>query len=73
MKAKFYVGTKLDGIYETFKSQNEPTQESHGKQYLAVIGPFITKRGADFMAKHGKGNPHLQHVDDAERIAKQYA
>lgn len=70
---KFYVGIKPNAVYETFKSQDEPTQESHGKQYNAVIGPFRTKRGADFMAKHGKGNPHIQHVNDAERIAKQYA
>jgi hypothetical protein len=30
-------------------------------------------RGARFMAEHGRGNPHVQTVADAERIARKYA
>ena len=30
----------------------------------------LTKRGAEYVAKYGKGNPHIQHVRDAERLAK---
>ena len=75
---KRYVGIRHDGQYEDFTADYcqrcgfaNPTQATHGHLYGAVIGPFRTKRGAQFMAKHGRSNPHLQTVDDAERIAKQ--
>jgi hypothetical protein len=71
-KAKFYVGCK-PGEWHVFKSDIEPTTETHGRLYNACIGPFRTKRGAEFMRKHGKGNPHCQTVAQAERLAKQYA
>lgn len=69
---KTYVGLKVGGGREMFKSEMEPTQESHGSQYHAVIGPFKTDRAAKFMAEHGGNNPHLQSVKDAERISKKY-
>lgn len=69
-----YVGMRVgDYVYERFQCDGTPVRETHGDKYLAVIGPFRTVRGAKFMAEHGKGNPHLQHVNDAERIAKQDA
>ncbi len=61
----YYVGISAEKPYEKFKSEKEPTRESHGEKHAAVIGPFKTKRGAEFMEKHGKGNPHIQHVADA--------
>lgn len=65
-----YVGIRVDtGTREVFKANREPTWGSHGDTYIACIGPFRTMRGARFMAEHGRGNPHLQHVNDAERIA----
>ena len=72
MKTKIYVGITKDNRREVFKSDVEPTEETT-PQYIACIGNFRTMRGAKFMAEHGKGNPHLQCVADAERIAKQYA
>lgn len=72
MKAKIYVGITKDNRREVFKSAVEPTPEITS-QYVACIGNFRTMRGAKFFADHGKGNPHLQCVADAERIAKQYA
>jgi hypothetical protein len=48
----------------------EPTSRSHGETYAAVIGPFRTRAGADFMARHGKGNPHCRNVAEAERLAR---
>lgn len=68
---RFYVGCKGFAPYEVFKADAEPTEKTHGNRYAAVIGPFRTKRGAEFMAKYGKGNPHCQCVADAERLAKQ--
>jgi hypothetical protein len=70
--AKWYVGLK-DGIYEAFSSEEYPTEDSFGELYKAVIGPFKTRRGAEFMAAHGQGNPHLRSADDADRIAAEYA
>jgi len=70
---RYYVGLKDGGKRETFRSAETPTEGSHGRLYLAVIGPFKTRRGAEFMAEYGGGNPHLQCVDDAERIARRRA
>ena len=66
-----YVGMAVsDGIYCIFKSKTEPTRETHGDKYCFAIGPFRTLRAAEFFAQYGKGNPHLQTVEDAERIVK---
>jgi len=68
---KQYVGIRLvDGQYERFTSEGTPVRETHGNTYAAVIGPFRTVRGARFMVHYGKSNPHVQHVNDAERLAK---
>ena len=44
-----------------------------GETVLALIGPFRTVRAAELTAKTGAGNPHIQCVADAERIAKRLA
>jgi hypothetical protein len=65
-----YVGIRADNLkYERFQSDGTPVRETHGDTYMAVIGPFRTIRGAKYMAQYGKGNPHLQHVNDAEHYA----
>jgi len=69
MRTRLYVGYTL-GAMAVFRSATEPTFKSHGHLYNAVIGPFQTRRGADFMAQYGRNNPHVQHVRDAERIAR---
>ena len=70
-----YVGLKLDGsaTREVFRADATPTEQSHGAQYGAVIGPFRTVRGARFMAEYGRGNPHCYTVQDAEQLARKYA
>jgi hypothetical protein len=70
---RHYVGIGPDGKRKLFRSANEPEVHTHSSIYSAVIGPFRTKRGAEFMRDHGAGNPHCQTVRDAERIAKQIA
>lgn len=65
----YYVGIRK-GEREAFKSETEPTKDSHGSKYAACIGPFRTKRGTEFLVKYGKGNPHLTDVDTIEKIAK---
>ena len=67
-----YVGIRVDtGKLERFQYVGTPVRETHGDLYAAVIGPFRTVRGAKFMQRYGANNPHLQHVNDAERLAKQ--
>jgi len=67
---KPYVGIR-GGKYEVFYAGETPTEESHGHKYNAVIGPFRTKAGAQCMADYGgHGNPHLQTVNDAEKMAE---
>lgn len=66
-----YVGIKKEGFqyeYFSFEKGKQVTPEAT-PEYCAVIGPFKTKRGAKFCEKYGKGNPHIMHVDDAERLA----
>lgn len=71
MRKRLYVGRTYSGVMKTFRSEITPTFASHGMQYKYVIGPFKTKRGAEYMAKYGAhDNPHLQTVEDAERLAK---
>lgn len=64
----FYVG--LSGTTrEVFKSPTRPTEEVYGERYAAVVGPFRTRNGAEFMRKHGQNNPHCRNVAEAERLA----
>jgi hypothetical protein len=66
-RAKFHVGARNeDGKKEVFKSVETPTRMSHGHLYGYSIGPFKTKRGAEYM----RDNPMCQTVGDAERKAK---
>jgi hypothetical protein len=69
---KWYVGPRLDRErkFEPFMAARTPTQTSHGKKYGHVIGPFRSKGGAVVMARFGAGNPHLQTVSEAEKMAK---
>ena len=74
MRLRYYMGYRIDtGAREVFRNWYEPTATTHGHIYAAVVGPFRTKRGAVFMAEHGRGNPHIQTVADAERWGKRNA
>ena len=64
-----YVGLK-DGKREVFTSAETPTKQSH-PQFNAVIGPFRTKKAAEFTVECGGNNPHIQCVNDAERLVKE--
>jgi hypothetical protein len=59
-------------LWELFRCSYQPTERSHGHLYGVVWGPFRTKQGALFAQMYGQGNPHIQTVDDAERLAKRY-
>lgn len=69
-RQKIWVGCRFTGPNEVFRCDFVPTMKTHGRQFLAVIGPFRTIRGARFMARYGKNNPHCQTVDEADRLAK---
>jgi hypothetical protein len=64
-RAKYYVGYKIESR-ELFKSVDTPTFQSHGHLYAATIGPFRTKRGAEYM----RANNLCTHVNMAEKRAK---
>lgn len=67
-RKRFYVGQR-NGFRQVFSSLEKPTDASHGDDYTAVIGPFRTRAGAEFMRKHGENNPHCRTVRDAENLA----
>jgi hypothetical protein len=66
-KKMIFVGCTEDER-QVFEADETPTLETYPK-FNAVIGPFETWRGAEFMAFHGKGNPHCSCVADAEQLA----
>lgn len=70
MTARLYVGSDHEGFRHVFKSDNVPTVKTHGAKFRYCIGPFVTLRGAEFMASYGCNNLHVQTVADAERLAK---
>jgi hypothetical protein len=70
---RYYVGIGPDLKRKLFRSASTPEAHTHGSIYSAVIGPFRTKRGAEFMRDHGANNPHCQTVREAERLAKAIA
>jgi len=65
-----YLGRRRQGDLVQFRSSTNPTKESHGHLYTAVIGPFKSKVGASYFARYGRNNPHIQTADDAERLAR---
>ena len=68
MKMNWYVGLAATTYaLIAFRASATPTETSG---YLAVIGPFRTKRAALWAEKYGSNNPHFQHVNDAERLSK---
>lgn len=65
------MGSAIATSDEVFVCEQVPTETSHGNQYAFVIGPFRTRRGAEYMAAYGgDGNPHCITVADAEKLAK---
>ena len=69
MNRKWYVGHNPKAL-TAFTADFEPTRETHGSIYSAVIGPFRTKRAALWAEQYGMGNPHFRHVEDAERHSR---
>ena len=74
-KALLYVGLLPDSYKNggwIFKTA-EPNK-SKNPSFLALIGPFRTKRAAMWMAHPVRGlqNPHCRSVADAERLSKKY-
>jgi hypothetical protein len=71
-RRKWYVGhSKAFRTAIAFATATPPQEPTHGSVYSHVTGPFRTKRGAKFMAKYGRNNPHCQTVAQAERLAKE--
>ena len=70
MRTKSYVGVKVNTYTrEVFRCPETPTEYGFSHIYAYVIGPFRTRRGAEFMAQYGANNPHIQCVADAEQLA----
>jgi hypothetical protein len=71
-RRRLYVGLTLDGTArrKVFACDFTPTEQSHGAEFGAVVGPFRTRRGAEFFAAYSRGNPHCLTVADAEKLAR---
>jgi hypothetical protein len=55
-RSRPYVGRSVDsGKLAVFRSDVEPTEETHGDRYKYAIGPFRTVRGAIYMTEHPQG------------------
>lgn len=74
MRTRIYLGLRTDPYTrEIFRAASTPTTATHGAKYVAVIGPFQTRRGAEYMRDYGRNNLHYRTVADAERIARRDA
>lgn len=71
MKAKNYIGYVHGKGFEKFLSKETPTPTSHG-EYIYVVGPFRTAKGARWAVNFGTNNTHFQTVSDAEKFAKKW-
>ena len=60
-RKRFYVGEK-NKTREMFSYAETPTKKTH-PQYQAVVGPFKTKRAAEYLVD----NPHISSVREAEK------
>jgi hypothetical protein len=68
--SRYYVGSCQQTYKrEVFRSHDTPSERTF-PEYAYVIGPFRTKKGAQFMADYGFANPLCQTVSDAERLAR---
>lgn len=68
-RKRWFVGNNLDKyIREAFKSDEVPTVATHGHLYTYVIGPFKTKRCAQWAKNHQFTT--LQTVDEMEAYVK---
>ena len=73
MKKRYYIGI-THGEYTLFTSECEPSQGTFGDSYVAVVGAFRTKRGAEYALREwssGNLGHYNQTVNQCERIAKQ--
>lgn len=69
IRKKWFLGHTGSAALKAFSCLGVPTPITH-PHYNAVIGPFRTKRGCLWAEKWGYLNPHFQHVNDAEGLAK---
>lgn len=64
-----HIGWRKDtGEREILLVDTRPTEREYGERYYATMGPFDTWAGAAMVANTSP-NPHIYHVNDAERIA----
>jgi hypothetical protein len=69
----YYLGKRPEGDWVLFSSPRTPTRETHGHLYTCAQGPFRTRLAARWFNRYGRGNPHVQTVADAERLAREAA
>jgi len=69
MDEKWYVGlVKGTPKMAAFSSDTSPSPETHGEKFGFFIGPFQTKRGAEYAAKIGI-KAKIQGIPEYERLA----
>ncbi len=69
----YYLGKRPQGDWALFAFHCTPTKETHGHLYTCAQGPFCTRLAARWFNRYGWGNPHVQTVADAERLAREAA
>jgi len=67
-RTQLFVGLRAGTQRQVFRAARPPKESELRNRFDAVVGPFVTLRGL-FCAQHGEGNPHVQHVSDAERTS----
>lgn len=73
MPQMIFVGCGINNHREVFRFDAMPTEKTHGHLFNAVVGPFLTVRGAKCMVHYADSNPHVRNVAEAERVGNKYA
>jgi hypothetical protein len=69
MSTRLYVGINLEGCVrhcEVFRCNAVPTSDTHGDKYDYCVGPFRTRKGAEYFVD----NPYCGCVAEAEDTAR---
>jgi hypothetical protein len=71
-KPRWFVGhlrARIDGRDKIAFRTNDDSERTNGRRFFALIGPFRTRRAAEYMAAAGP-SPTCLSVNDAEELSR---
>ena len=66
----FFLGKRAQGDQIMYKAAG-PLKRYKSYTFTGATGPFLSRLGASYYARCGRGNPAIQTPADAERLARE--